>query len=283
MIKITMLKNYRTLKENEVFILDKNINLIVGDNGTGKSTLLSLLRSELIRNNKLKTGILYMKNVIKNHQEICKIEGFDNYEKFYDFDTETDSGKGLAMSDMNLFLETDGLAVGQKSSGEGQLYQMAKLVKHISKTSNNLILIDELDRGWSISNRRKFINVLNKFIKKDDMLLIVSHNEFLLNHVDSVLDMGRKEWIRPQEYFVDINNLKLNLIKQLFKLKDIDDNMNSLFISICTIDEKRGSIFTFYNYLFKTVLDDKYLKYREKEFKKIIDLLLNGNIFTIFE
>jgi hypothetical protein len=137
--------------------------------------------------------------------------------------------------------------------------------------------LDELDKGWSISRQNKYINVLNVMTKGNSTVILISHNPVLLYQLDNVLDMSHKKWVKPLDYFLNIDKFRLGIIKHLVKLKDIDKEINNLFLKICIIDFSLETITYFYNQLLSTITNKKkYSEHIDTTFKPLIDYLLDN-------
>lgn len=265
-IKITIKKDFRKLKEGEIYIFDNPVNIIVGDNGSGKSTILTLLRSYLLRKNLLKTESNYLKKEIREFEEVCDIEGLDQFDNYYEYDAEVDTGK---LMDMDTMIEFDGIFTSKMSSGEGDVYQLNKLLTEVQKTKNNLILLDEMDKGLSLKQRLTYPTILKlAALKFDSFIIAISHGESLLNEFDSVLSMTSKKWVKSNEYYMSFNLFKLEAIKFIRSLsKEVYEKHESKIDQIIALKSKQDILKLLNPFLIETK--------EEKGHDDFLDLLEN--------
>ncbi len=143
--------------KNQKFIF-KEINLLVGDQGSGKSTLMDLIFS-------------FIKNPNRNSSSIkVDIEaGITNY--FY-FDLERDNPRhqqGNPDSSNDMLYK---LTVKSQSHGEVLL----PLLREIKKMSNTYIFLDEPESSLSLRSQYEFIQILKDALTRNNQIFIATHN-----------------------------------------------------------------------------------------------------------
>lgn len=162
---------------------EDGLNLIVGDNGAGKSTFLKLLF-----NNKFESDI---KSLILS--ENCINKGVES--RF--FDTEKQNPR--LNNDANLIPE--GLlefTVGSRFLSHGET--MLPIIRHINELHDKVILIDEPEAGISLANQKIIWNYILAAINNNCQLFISTHSYILIKNTLKVFDMESFKWIDSTEY-----------------------------------------------------------------------------------
>jgi len=138
------------------------VNLLVGNQGCGKSTMLTLLQ--------------------KNHSDLelklsedCLKNGVDS---FY-FDTEKDNPR---LKDPLLFTNADGTnkgigfanSIAARFQSHGEILEIYT-VEALLKAKNCVVIIDEPESGLSITNQFRLIEAINKAVDNGCQLFIATH------------------------------------------------------------------------------------------------------------
>lgn len=199
-MKIKIKKDFRNFKSGEEFdfsmLEDLKSICVVGENGCGKSSLFHALRG---LKNDLRTESLFERD-FKKLAENVEIE--HTYDKIYYFDNVKDNG-----SDMNVaydafnYLESGGFTTRNKSHGESSLIYLSmfldKLFPKINKEERTLVVLDEVDNGFSIKSMTLYYNLVMKLISQYNChVVVISHNPFLMHQNILVYDFSKKELIR---------------------------------------------------------------------------------------
>ena len=203
-MKITVNKDIRNFKKGDEFDFTKILGKIgyitlVGDNGCGKSTLIHAIRG--IKNDK-KTNSLSESDFIKLSQNFS-IE--HNYEKIFHFDNIKDNGSSMNVSyDAVEYIQSGGFYTKDKSHGESSLMYLSMFIDKIKEEiipGKTLIVMDEVDNGFSIKNMAKFINVvLNLNVKEQCHVITISHNPFLIHQNGVVYDVAKKDVVLSSRF-----------------------------------------------------------------------------------
>lgn len=201
MLKITAIKPFRTIKKDEVFVFDKSINIIVGNNGSGKSSLLQALRGKFDTTSKSLLSSDYSKLA-----ECVEIEA--DYDKFFFLDPVNDNSMSIMNSFHALsFLENDGLQHSKISHGQQQHLQFnqftAKLETYRKSNPDTkiMLVLDEFDKGFDLLTQSKTINALTGLASqfKADIICI-THSLLVVLGFKQVFDMTNRVSIDTDSY-----------------------------------------------------------------------------------
>jgi predicted ATPase len=217
MIKsIEFKKDFRSFKQGERFDFRPGVNLLVGDQGSGKSTLIELLRSALESNKFSESDSTWRaKSIVAQHKidDLVSVETESN-KKIIAFDFERESPRDISalhydMLDMQMFAM-------KASHGQGNLSALSSVVDKLSKTKSSVgtILLDEPDAALSPRNCYGLLNILHAIATKWNKQAIVSaHNPILIRgahplekgkepYWKEVLSLEDKKWIEGEMFLI---------------------------------------------------------------------------------
>lgn len=205
-MKITFNRDARNIKAGTIFdfssVLDvMNYITLVGDNGSGKSTILQSIRGII---NSKPTRSMY-----EDEYKLLAIEGDvqldHNFEKVFFFDAVKDNGSDMMNAyDAVSYIKMGGFGKKNLSHGQGSLVDIGRFVeehKDLIIPKKTLLVFDEIDTGFSMSNMAKFINfILNTIKKYECKIMIVSHNPFFIDQSYLVFDVEANKIKKSREY-----------------------------------------------------------------------------------
>lgn len=215
-MKIKVIESFRNLKagfEYDFTYLDAiGYICIVGDNGCGKSTILHALRGY---KNDMKSDSLYESDFKKL---ASNIEVEHDFEKIFYFDNVKDKGSDIMVGyDAINYLNSGGFYTKDKSHGESSLtYLDIFLTKIKPKIVENktLIVLDEIDNGFSIKNMSRFINIIRHLTETlKCKVLVISHNPFFIQSSIIVYDISKRDYVTASSFIEEQTNFKLERIK----------------------------------------------------------------------
>ena len=173
--KIEFVKDWRKFKAGETYTFNPGINFLVGDQGTGKSSLIEqVAKPKRIADqgmaNVYGDGSLRYMN--------CEYRSHDNpYRK---------NGRGI-------YGATD---YAELTSSHGEVIKaMIKTIERLPK--NELVIIDEPETALSIRSQIWFLNHLKA---QPHQFLIATHSPILMHGAKLVLSLEHKKWMKPQEF-----------------------------------------------------------------------------------
>lgn len=182
-------EDFRVYKKDEEIEFKSSLTIITGDNGSGKSSLISCIR------NLFKTKWTMSHCDAGNGKITSNVEG--SHEIGY-FDTSADLHKNAVEFDfdnMSLFVQCT-----QASSGQGTLLQLANFFD-INK-DKKLLILDEPERGLSLRSEQLFINyILKSWFEHPEMqILITTHSPLFMSMAEVVFSTSHKKYITHKEY-----------------------------------------------------------------------------------
>jgi predicted ATPase len=226
-------KDFRVFKKDDEIdfsVEPFKINWIVGDNRSGKSTILKLFRKQKdsLKDvlNKLRDGLYAQDSDIEGTSDIATVDGIDKYEKMFFLDAISDDPTNFVNSGSDgAFIGYGGLEAHRMSKGQkaaamlGQFMQLVKdeltpdvyqtvmdRLKNSGDTENccvALICFDEVDEGMDLNAQMAFLKVLHKIpIVYCSDIIVVTHSLMLpiLDCAETVFDMKTRSSVSVDDY-----------------------------------------------------------------------------------
>ena len=226
-------KDFRVFKKDDEIdfpVEHFKINWIVGDNRSGKSTILKLFRKQKdsLKDvlDRLRDGLYAQDSDIEGTPDIATIDGIDKYEKLFFLDAINDDPTNFVNAgSAGSFVGYGGLEAQRMSKGEkaaamlGQFMQLikAELTPDVYKTVTDklknsddldislvaLICFDEVDEGMDLNAQMAFLKVLHNaaFAFCSD-IIVVTHSLMLpiLDCAETVFDMKTRSSVSVDDY-----------------------------------------------------------------------------------
>lgn len=201
MIRITAKNDIRCFKKGDTIELDRFPTVMVGSNGSGKSTIFNAIRGV---KNSMDENVMYA----SDFRELSK--NFDivhDYDNVFVFDADKDSGKNMSVAiDAVEFINWGGFHANRKSHGEGTIIFldvfMGKL-RDADPKGRSLIVLDEFDTGFSPLFQAKAFDVATAIAKKHDAdLIMVTHNIIAMLQAETVYNMNMKMYMSSTSYLM---------------------------------------------------------------------------------
>ena len=174
--KVTFLKDYRCFKEGECYSFQPGVNLLVGDQGCGKSSLLTLF-------GKCKSP------------DIIEVST-DKLTQTASFDFEHDNLRTQGALSQNKVKFKAQVAFLWSSHGQSVNYVLNKL----DKLETDVLFMDEPDMALSIRSILKLVHKLQEVEKLGKQIITAVHNPLLISKFDSVLSLEHKTWMNSKDF-----------------------------------------------------------------------------------
>jgi predicted ATPase len=175
MIKSIRFKtDWRCFKEGDYFEFKPGINLLVGDQGTGKSSILTLFRWATGQENELKR--------VANLQ--C--EGLVEL-RIFDFERDNPRTRGYVKFAADVYMR-------YQSHGNCVLALFDVLEE---QKDTKCFVLDEPDMALSI---RSIYKIVAKLQATRHQVIAAVHNPFLISAFQNVLSVEHKRWMLSEEF-----------------------------------------------------------------------------------
>lgn len=225
MIKITFLEDFRKFKQDEVLIFECDKTLLVGNNGTGKSTLLQIIYQSLPHDEyeNFYVGDRHEYEDVRLNNKKYKVE--HDYDYVFIFDPILDDpNKNIHAMDRHPVLSTKTLFAGNRgSTGEFALFKYREYTDLIVDRCNGidtvfnenteplkgkkLLLIDEPENGLSLKNQYRVAKSILAVCRDGGLDTICTTHSipFIERPEYSLYDIESKTIVKSDEY---LNSLK---------------------------------------------------------------------------
>jgi predicted ATPase len=174
--KFELTKPYREINPFRVEFQD-GMNLIVGENGSGKSTVLQLITE----GKKSEYSTVDVNNV-----------------QFMYFDTEKHNPR------TRNYLPEKGAMFQVASHFWSHGQTLFPILEHIKEISNQLVLIDEPESGISLSNQVKLLEAMDIAIKNSCQIVLATHSYVFIRSAEKVFNISTKRWVKSKTYLKSV-------------------------------------------------------------------------------
>lgn len=197
--KITIKQAYRCFSAN-FEIVPEQLTLLVGDQGSGKSSLLELLSP--------RTSLGPQRS--KHDKTIVDIELTKEAEKngvrtFY-FDTERNNPRVV---DLMTYTNMDGTSRGIGLAGALQArYQShGEALQHftvepLARAKDSVVFIDEPEAGLSLRNQYRLVQSIRTALGNNCQLFVSTHCLPVISAFDNVYSMEHRRWMSSNDFVI---------------------------------------------------------------------------------
>ena len=160
----------------------RDVNLLVGDQGVGKSSLLQLLQQN--------------KDLDLDLSDFATSKGVSS---FY-FDTEKMNPRTIG--DVNNFKGSIGLGLASHFKSHGEVLEVY-VIDMLKKAENCVVLLDEPEAALSIKNQFRLVNGIQDRLTYNVQFVIATHNIPLIRSQEEVFDMRKMRWVKSDKFIAD--------------------------------------------------------------------------------
>jgi predicted ATP-dependent endonuclease of OLD family len=167
--KIKFNEKFRCFNVGDEISFEKNMMLLVGNNGTGKSTILDILRCHF----QIKDHTYLKTDGIDKYVSISMSEKVPSKILYFDFHSSDSKFSGSLSNDIVSQMQAQ-----RTSSGLGILTQFAKT--GIKEYENSILILDEPCRGLSPFWQERMKNLIFNLSFKNQ-LIVSTHSERIMS------------------------------------------------------------------------------------------------------
>lgn len=195
-------EKFRCFESGEIYQFKPGINLLVGDQGCGKSSMFNSIMEWQ------KSGISMNYDKDNNPQyrfldtEQMNPRNIHAFEAHRDFKSISEYDRAM----VNHVITRKVNNVANKSHGQNML---PMLLAH-EKAEKLTFFIDEPESGLSIRSQYLFAEYCKK-LAKNNQLIIATHSIVLMLEVGEVLSLEHKKWMPAKEFISYHTEGKLNM------------------------------------------------------------------------
>ena len=185
---ITFTEEWRCFKPQDTFAFRPGVNLLVGDQGCGKSSLIGAIRN----------GAIPLKGHDRDYRKdkVATVLTEGNQCQSFKFDFEHDNFQTKPYFDSES--TTFHVSCIFKSHGE----QNRAVLANMADAKNSVIFMDEPDMALSIRSINRLIAMLDKMADAGNQVIAAVHNQTLIEHFPLVLSLEHRMWM-PSDKFIE--------------------------------------------------------------------------------
>lgn len=224
---VTFVRSMIPFKEGETFEFRKGVNLLVGDQGCGKSTMLHVMMYEdteyngvaKIKRSPFMGDYVFLDTEKHNPRNLAGESGgrtdIAAVREFLIYSKEVANAAPEWCEQSNDFMkkwmEKFG---GEKAQLDNHLISKFKshgetllpmLQQFIDKKSG-LIYIDEPETALSMRSQYKFVEIVKSAVEKKNQIFIATHSRIVIEELASIMDepavlsLEHRQWMSPKDF-----------------------------------------------------------------------------------
>lgn len=178
---IEFTEKWRCFKAGDRFDFRPGVNLLVGDQGCGKSSLLGAIQGAGMEKAG-KFSDLKKKTILR--RDACKV---------YTADFEKDNPRTKGYFDKDIRFQVASMF---SSHGECNL----TLINALGTADDCLVTMDEPDTALSIRSCAKLVKRFKEVAARSSQVIAAVHNISVIQGFDEVLSLEHREWMRSEAF-----------------------------------------------------------------------------------
>lgn len=178
---IEFLEDWRCFKTGDRFDFRPGVNLLVGDQGSGKSSLLCAMQAAGLK--KLDEEV---RKKIRVVCDPCKV---------YTMDFEHENPRTLSYFGKNMMFQ---IASMRNSHGECN----TALINSLQTADNCLVMMDEPDMALSIRSCKMLARRFKEVADRSSQVIAAVHNMALIQSFKEVYSLEHRRWMPNTEFIV---------------------------------------------------------------------------------
>lgn len=183
LIKARFRTKYRCFEAGEQFEFRRGVNILVGDQGAGKSTLIQQI-------------VQLSRSPISLHEQQPLQVAADEGTAVISFDFEKDNPRKKSLpKDQERF----GSALATHFMSHGQMVNRL-LDKLDTETSPATFLMDEPDMALSIRSVKNLADLIESAVARGHQIVASAHNPLLIGAFEEVLSLEHRCWMSSKEF-----------------------------------------------------------------------------------
>lgn len=185
---ITFTEDWRCFKVDDAFAFSPGVNLLVGDQGSGKSSLMSAIRNGAIK--------LKGHDVDYREKKVATILTEGKPCQCFKFDFEKDNFR------IKPYFDSGTIAFHVQSMWKSHGEQNRAVLDNMADAKDSVIIMDEPDMALSLRSIYGLIKMLGKLTDAGNQIIMAVHNPVLIEHFPLVLSLEHRAWI-PSDVFIE--------------------------------------------------------------------------------
>ncbi len=177
-------EDWRCFSGGVIYKFHPGVNLLVGEQGCGKSSLLDLIRifgMPKKKRNGAEEEIAEKASITHDAGTICS------------FDFERGNPRTLARAGNGASFQIKAMF---SSHGETNL----AIIKNAGRQDSDLILMDEPDSALSIRSCQKLVTTLKKLTESGSQIIAAVHNPIVIQAFEEVYSIEHDRWMLSAEF-----------------------------------------------------------------------------------
>jgi predicted ATPase len=180
---LDFIKDWRCFKMGDRFEFRPGVNLLVGDQGCGKSSLLKAIQKGGTKPKGLDTEKEVRSSVLLEASPI----------KMYKFDFEKDNPRTQSYFGDNIQFQ-----VASMWSSHGESTRV--LLRALDTAASCLCLMDEPDMALSIRSCNMLVKTFKDLVDRSSQVIAAVHNKTVIEQFEEVYSLEHRKWMTSAEF-----------------------------------------------------------------------------------